>query len=420
MTDTNYFSVKNDDFSIISDITDNTSKSSEKNKISKLDLTIIFDANLQKMKIIKLKNKCFINSIESVSKFTKQELINILTSEFELLWVYYTSLNLSELRNICKTNYINGVSTKKKDDIISVIMVKNSTCDSMLFLGKNPVSHKNGEEPDNPQLKQLDEDIQKETDELKQVEFEKYLKLKILQEIEDEKQKETEKQTKLDFIKQLEEEKQIQKEKQLKRELKKQKELEKIKQQENEEETARLKQEEERKTQLDLIKQLEEEEEKQIQKEKQLKRELKKQKELEKIKQQEIEEETARLKQEEEQQTQLDLIKQQEEESQLRKQKELEKIKQQDIKNKKQVIPKNIKVIVWNHYIGENIIHHRCLCCKKVLISNTSFHAGHVISEKAGGTHEINNLRPICASCNHSMGSENMVDFVIKYGLYIG
>ena len=362
MTDTNHFSVKNDDLSIISDITENTSKSSEKSKISKIDLTIIFDANLQKMKIIKLKNKCFINSIESVSKFTKQELVNILTSEFELLWVYYTSLNLSELRNICKTNYINGVSTKKKDDIISVIMVKNSTCDSMLFLGKNPISHKNGEEPDNPQLKQLDEDIQKETDELKQIEFEKYLKLKILQEIEDEKQKETEKQAKLDFIKQLEEEKQ------LKRELKKQKELEKIKQQE-----------------------LEEEEQ------------LKKQKEAE-------------------QQTQLDLIKQQEEETQLelKKQKELEKIKQQDIKNKKQVIPKSIKVIVWNHYIGENIINHRCLCCKKVLISNTMFHVGHVISEKAGGTHEINNLRPICASCNHSMGSENMVDFVIKYGLYIG
>ena len=420
MTDTNHFSVKNDDFSIISDITENTSKSSEKNKISKLDLTIIFDANLQKMKIIKLKNKCFINSIESVSKFTKQELVNRLTEEFELLWVYYTSLNLSELRNICKTNYINGVSTKKKDDIISVIMVKNSTCDSMLFLGKNPVSHKNGEEPDNPQLKQLDEDIQKETDEFKQVEFEKYLKLKILQEIEDEKQKETENKIKLDFLKQHEEEKQIQKEKQLKRELKKQKELEKIKQQEIEEETARLKQEEEKQTKLDLIKQIEEEEEDRIQKEKQLKRELKKQKELEKIKQQEIEEETARLKQEEEQQTQLDLIKQQEEESQLKKQKELEKIKQQDIKNKKQVIPKNIKVIVWNHYIGENIIHHRCLCCKKVLISNTSFHTGHVISEKAGGTHEINNLRPICASCNHSMGSENMVDFVIKYGLYIG
>jgi len=420
MTDTNQYSVKNDDFSIISDITENTSKSSEKNKISKIDLTIIFDANLQKMNMNDLKSKCFANSITNISKFKKQELVNRLTEEFELLWTYYSSINLPELKNICKTNYINGVSTKKKDDIISVIMVKNSTCDSMLFLGKNPVSHKNGEESDNPQLKQLDEDIQKETDELKQIEFEKYLKLKILQEIEDEKQKETENKIKLDFLKQHEEEKQIQKEKQLKRELKKQKELEKIKQQEIEEENTRLKQEEERQTQLDLIKHLEEEEDR-IQKEKQLKRELKKQKEIEKIKQQEIEEENARLKQEEEKQTQLDLIKQlEEEETQLKKQKELEKIKQQDIKNKKQVIPKSIKVIVWNHYIGENIINHRCLCCKKVLISNTMFHVGHVISEKAGGTHEINNLRPICASCNHSMGSENMVDFVIKYGLYIG
>jgi 5-methylcytosine-specific restriction endonuclease McrA len=79
-----------------------------------------------------------------------------------------------------------------------------------------------------------------------------------------------------------------------------------------------------------------------------------------------------------------------------------------------------VRVIVWNHYIGEDIIKHKCLCCKKVTISNTNFEVGHVLSEKCGGTHEINNLRPICFSCNHSMGSENMVDFVVKFGLYIG
>ena len=89
-------------------------------------------------------------------------------------------------------------------------------------------------------------------------------------------------------------------------------------------------------------------------------------------------------------------------------------------KRKKQNIPKNIKTIVWNHYIGTNIIQHKCLCCKKVLICNTNFEVGHVISEKMGGTLEINNLRPICFACNHSMGTENMVDFVVKYGLYIG
>jgi len=91
-----------------------------------------------------------------------------------------------------------------------------------------------------------------------------------------------------------------------------------------------------------------------------------------------------------------------------------------ETKKKKQSIPKNVRVIIWNHYISEDIIKHKCLCCKKVTISNTSFEVGHVISEKNGGTHEINNLRPICFACNHSMGTENMVDFVVKYGLYIG
>ena len=85
----------------------------------------------------------------------------------------------------------------------------------------------------------------------------------------------------------------------------------------------------------------------------------------------------------------------------------------------KQSIPKHVKTIVWNNYIGEDIIKHRCLCCKKVLIKITDFHVGHIISEKDGGTHEINNLRPICAACNHSMGTMNMIEFIKTYGLYI-
>jgi hypothetical protein len=117
----------------------------------------------------------------------------------------------------------------------------------------------------------------------------------------------------------------------------------------------------------------------------------------------------------------IERIKQEE----LEKQKlvEIERLKQEEkaeLKRKKQSIPKNVRIIVWNHYIGEDIIKHRCLCCKKVVISNTNFEVGHVISEKNGGTHEINNLRPICFACNHSMGAENMIDFVVKYGLYIG
>jgi 5-methylcytosine-specific restriction endonuclease McrA len=83
-------------------------------------------------------------------------------------------------------------------------------------------------------------------------------------------------------------------------------------------------------------------------------------------------------------------------------------------------MPASVRDSVWNHYIGEDINKHRCLCCKKVLISNRRFEVGHVLSVKEGGTDEINNLRPICAPCNHSMGSKNMIEFVKTYGYYIG
>jgi 5-methylcytosine-specific restriction endonuclease McrA len=146
--------------------------------------------------------------------------------------------------------------------------------------------------------------------------------------------------------------------------------------------------------------------------------ELEKQKlEIEKKMLEEIERQQIEL---EEKKRQEELEKQQAEETErLRIEAEKQKEKEEK-KKKKQSIPKNVRNIVWNHYIGEDIIKHRCLCCKKVLITNTNFEVGHVLSEKNGGTHEINNLRPICGSCNHSMGTENMIEFVIKYGLYIG
>ena len=89
-------------------------------------------------------------------------------------------------------------------------------------------------------------------------------------------------------------------------------------------------------------------------------------------------------------------------------------------KKKKQSIPKHIKKLVWNTYIGNDIIKHRCLCCKKITIENTFFDCGHVLSEKDGGTLELSNLRPICSECNRSMGSMNMIEYVKKFGLFIG
>ena len=89
-------------------------------------------------------------------------------------------------------------------------------------------------------------------------------------------------------------------------------------------------------------------------------------------------------------------------------------------RKKKEAIPKSVRSHVWNLYIGPTINEHRCLCCKKTVIKITEFDCGHVIAESVGGTHEIGNLRPICSACNHAMGSQNMIEFVVKYGYYIG
>ncbi len=158
---------------------------------------------------------------------------------------------------------------------------------------------------------------------------------------------------------------------------------------------------------------LEEQKEEKINEKKEVKVELSA---IEKLEQRRIEIEN-KMKEELEKQK-LEEIKKIEEEQ--KKIKEEEEEKKKENKRKKQAIPKNVRTIIWNNYIGEDIIKHKCLCCKKATICNTNFEVGHVLSEKNGGTHEINNLRPICFACNHSMGTENMVDYVVKYGLFIG
>jgi hypothetical protein len=49
------------------------------------------------------------------------------------------------------------------------------------------------------------------------------------------------------------------------------------------------------------------------------------------------------------------------------------------------------------------------------IISQHIFECGHVISEKNGGNVTLDNLRPICSSCNKSMGVMNLEEFKSKY-----
>ncbi len=86
-------------------------------------------------------------------------------------------------------------------------------------------------------------------------------------------------------------------------------------------------------------------------------------------------------------------------------------------KYKKKTIPLSLKRVVWDKWIGEEIGRSTCFCCNLTQISQMNFHCGHIVAEVNGGSLDPDNLKPICHSCNSSMGSTNMDEFIKKYGL---
>lgn len=52
-----------------------------------------------------------------------------------------------------------------------------------------------------------------------------------------------------------------------------------------------------------------------------------------------------------------------------------------------------------------------CPCCEAVRIDAGHFHAGHRTSFKNGGSHSVENLIPLCATCNLSMGVMNYEEY---------
>jgi len=84
-------------------------------------------------------------------------------------------------------------------------------------------------------------------------------------------------------------------------------------------------------------------------------------------------------------------------------------------KKRKATIPKSMRIAVWNTYIGETVGKTKCPICWQMDITQMNFHCGHVVAEANGGKVSIDNLRPICASCNLSMRTMNMHEFANMY-----
>jgi 5-methylcytosine-specific restriction endonuclease McrA len=86
-------------------------------------------------------------------------------------------------------------------------------------------------------------------------------------------------------------------------------------------------------------------------------------------------------------------------------------------KQKKKVnIPKALREQVWIQNIGKEF-ENKCLvewCQNRMNVFD--FHVGHNIPESQGGTTDIKNLKPICARCNLSMGSQYSIEEWSKIG----
>ena len=84
----------------------------------------------------------------------------------------------------------------------------------------------------------------------------------------------------------------------------------------------------------------------------------------------------------------------------------------------KDKIPRTVKNCLWINYFGSEMRTGLCACCQREAISINNFHAGHIKSEREGGSTTLDNLAPICPLCNYSMGTTHLNDFVAKYNLH--
>lgn len=71
----------------------------------------------------------------------------------------------------------------------------------------------------------------------------------------------------------------------------------------------------------------------------------------------------------------------------------------------KKKIPKALREQVWLKICGRTF-EHKCKVdwCKNIM-TPFQFEAGHIVPESKGGNTNLENLLPICGSCNRSMGN---------------
>lgn len=83
-------------------------------------------------------------------------------------------------------------------------------------------------------------------------------------------------------------------------------------------------------------------------------------------------------------------------------------------KFKRKSIPKAVKDKVWDTYVGRHKGTGPCYSCQGE-IDSKKFDCGHIVAAARGGENIVENMRPVCGTCNRSMGTQNMDEFRSLY-----
>lgn len=84
-----------------------------------------------------------------------------------------------------------------------------------------------------------------------------------------------------------------------------------------------------------------------------------------------------------------------------------------DNKGRKKLPPK-LRNKVWNKFFNQEAFSGKCTVCKDP-ITKDDYQCGHITAVAKGGTDNLDNLAPVCGSCNRGMMTENMDVYRKKY-----
>jgi 5-methylcytosine-specific restriction endonuclease McrA len=84
--------------------------------------------------------------------------------------------------------------------------------------------------------------------------------------------------------------------------------------------------------------------------------------------------------------------------------------------DKRPGIPQKIREQAWDHHVRKH--GKKCFCCIKPIefkgeTRGKSHHCGHILAYTSGGKDKVYNLRPLCPSCNLSMGPLHLYEYMI-------